>query len=78
MFALRDQFCHLLLLADRNVFRDMGSGFRTKRATFQYSDLIAWIIVAALLIAALAFLAGGCPPRETNIQQSAGPVSRAL
>jgi hypothetical protein len=78
MFALRDQFCHLLLLADRNVFRDMGSGFRTKRATFQYSDLIAWIIVAALLIAALAFLARVVARREKQTFSSPRALFREL
>jgi hypothetical protein len=58
---LADNF---LLLAERNVFRDLGSGFRTKRETFQPSDLIAWIIVAVMVITVLAILARVVARRE--------------
>jgi hypothetical protein len=55
---------NLLLLAERNVFRDLGSGFRTKRETFQPSDLIAWIIVAVMVITVVALLARVVARRE--------------
>jgi hypothetical protein len=47
-----------LLLADRSsIFRDMGSGFREKRETFDPTDLLWWIFVALLVIAAFGILA---------------------
>jgi hypothetical protein len=48
----------LLLLADRaNVFRDMGSGFREKRESFNPSDLLWWLFVAAAVIAVFVVVA---------------------
>lgn len=47
-----------LLLADRSsIFRDMGSGFREKRETFDPTDLLWWIFVAVLVIAVFGILA---------------------
>ena len=47
-----------LLLADRStIFRDMGSGFREKRETFDPTDLLWWIFVAVLVIAAFSIVA---------------------
>jgi hypothetical protein len=47
-----------LLLADRSsIFRDMGSGFREKRETFEPTDLLWWIFVAVLVIAAFGIVA---------------------
>jgi hypothetical protein len=41
----------LLLLAERNTFRDMGGGFRDKRDNFDPTDLLIWLgIVAGVLI----------------------------
>jgi hypothetical protein len=78
MLALTTHFDHLLLLADRNIYRDLGSGFRAKRETFQYSDLIAWIIVATLVIAALIFLARVIARREKQIFSSPRALFREL
>lgn len=48
----------MLLLADRSsVFRDMGSGFREKRESFEPTDLLWWLFVAALVLAAFGIVA---------------------
>lgn len=49
---------NVLLLAERsNIFRDMGSGFREKRESFEPTDLLWWVFVAALVIAAFGVVA---------------------
>jgi hypothetical protein len=51
-------FCHLNLLAERsNIFRDMGSGFREKRESFDPTDLLWWLFVAAIVVAMFAGIA---------------------
>lgn len=35
-----------LLLADRNMFRNMGAGFREKREHFDGLDVLLWILLA--------------------------------
>ena len=48
----------MLLFADRSaIFRDMGSGFREKRESFQPTDLLWWLLAAALLAGAFIALA---------------------
>jgi hypothetical protein len=48
-----------LLLAGRSsIFRDMGSGFREKRESFEPTDLLWWVFVAAVVIAAFGVVAG--------------------
>jgi hypothetical protein len=69
---------NLLLLAGRNVFRDLGSGFRTKRETFQPSDLIPWIIVTAIVIGGLAILARIMARREKQAFDSPRALFREL
>ena len=55
----------MLLLADRSqIFRDMGSGFREKRESFEPTDLLWWLFVAALLMAAFGFLASFLAKRD--------------
>jgi hypothetical protein len=54
----------LLLLADRNIYRELGSGFRAKRDSFQFSDLIPWLIVTAAVLGGLAVLARIVARRE--------------
>lgn len=50
--------CRLILLADRSsVFRDMGSGFREKRESFEPTDLLWWLFVAVLVLAAFGIIA---------------------
>lgn len=44
------------VLATRDVFRDMGSGFREKRETFDPSDFLVWIAVIVGICAVLAWL----------------------
>jgi hypothetical protein len=46
----------VILAAGRDVFRDMGSGFREKRETFEPTDLIPWVIVIVGLFVALTVL----------------------
>lgn len=42
----------LTLFADRsNIFRDMGSGFREKRESFEPTDLLWWVLVVAVVFA---------------------------
>jgi hypothetical protein len=45
----------LILLADRSaIFREMGSGFRDKRETFNPTDLLWWLVaVVGVLVAFL-------------------------
>ena len=52
-------FIHeLLLMADRSsVFRDMGSGFREKRESFDPTDLLWWLFAVALIAAAFVAVA---------------------
>jgi hypothetical protein len=69
---------NLLLLAERNVFRDLGSGFRAKRETFQPSDLIPWIIVTAIVIGGLAILARVVARREKQAFDSPRALFREL
>jgi hypothetical protein len=48
----------LVLLADRtSIFRDMGSGFREKRESFDPTDLLWWLFVAVLVLAAFGVVA---------------------
>ncbi len=49
----------VLLLAERSssIFRDMGSGFREKRESFDPTDLLWWAFVAVLVLAAFGVLA---------------------
>jgi hypothetical protein len=48
----------LTLLANRSsIFRDMGSGFREKRESFDPTDLLWWAFVAALVIAVFGVVA---------------------
>lgn len=55
---MNDFAFRMLLLADRSeIFRDMGSGFREKRESFQPTDLLWWLLAAALIAAAFVSLA---------------------
>jgi len=55
---MNDLALRTILLADRSeIFRDMGSGFREKRESFQPSDLLWWLLAAALIAAAFISLA---------------------
>lgn len=50
--------CRMLLLADRStIFRDMGSGFREKRESFDPTDLLWWLFVAVVVIAVFGVVA---------------------
>ncbi len=41
-----------ILFADRSrIFRDLGSGFREKRESFEPTDLLWWVLAAVVVIA---------------------------
>jgi hypothetical protein len=44
------------LLADRSLFRDMGSGFREKRQHFDGTDILLWILLAIGFFVFVGFL----------------------
>lgn len=46
-------FHQFLLLAERSPFRDMGSGFRDRREHFDPLELLPWLLVFAVVLAAL-------------------------
>ncbi len=48
---------YLGLLAERSVFRDMGSGFREKREHFDATDLLFWFLLLIGVFVALAVVA---------------------
>ena len=54
----------LLLFAQRNAFRDMGSGFRDKREHFDPTDLIFWVGALVGVFVTLAILARVIARRE--------------
>ena len=55
----------MLLLADRSqIFRDMGSGFREKRESFEPTDLLWWLLAVAVLMAAFGCLASFLAKRD--------------
>jgi hypothetical protein len=78
LFATNLLATKLLLFAERNVFRDLGSGFRTKRENFQPSDLIPWIVVSAVVIGGLAILARVMARREKQAFDSPRALFREL
>ena len=48
---------HMLLLAERDVFRDLGSGFREKKETLSGMDLLLYFVLVAALFAAIGLIA---------------------
>ena len=54
----------LLLFAQRNAFRDMGSSFRDKREHFDPTDLIFWVGALVGVFVTLAILARVIARRE--------------
>jgi hypothetical protein len=47
----------LMLLAERNTFRDMGGGFRDKRENFDPSDLLIWLGIGVGVLVVMAIVA---------------------
>jgi hypothetical protein len=46
-----------VLLADRGMFRDMGSGFRDKKEHLGGFDLLTWVLLVAGVFVLIAFIA---------------------
>ena len=68
----------MLLVADRSVFRDLGSGFRTKRDTFAPSDLIPWVVVTVIVLAALGIISRVIARREKQAFDTPRALFREL
>lgn len=54
------------LLASREMLRNLGSGFREKRATFEPTDLIPWVAVLVGLFIALVLLSRWLSRRDRS------------
>lgn len=69
----------ILLLANRSLFRDMGSGFRYKRQQFDGADLIAWMLVGVGVLVVIAFIARLLASRDKHeVYNSPRALFRAL
>ena len=47
----------LYLLADRSLFRDMGSGFRDKRENMNGTDLVLWMLAVVAVFVVIGIVA---------------------